>query len=84
MPLYFFNIHNHTGVTIDQEGADLPDVEAARARALDGIRSILAEEVRGGMLDLRGRIDVIDEGRTVAATIRYAEAVAVMPEGAGA
>lgn len=75
MPLYYFNIRNGNGLTEDEEGRDLPDPVAARGEALQGIRSILAEDVRHGRLDLRGQIDVLGERGEPLFSISYAEAL---------
>lgn len=66
MPHFYFHVSNGTGETRDEEGADLPDLDAARAKALSGIRSILREELGRGMLDFGGMIRVADpQGRVV-------------------
>jgi hypothetical protein len=75
MPLFYLHAHNSTGFVEDEEGQDLPDLAAARAAAVDGIRSILAGEVRAGSLDTRGRIDIADDTGRVLATVRFREAV---------
>lgn len=81
MPLFFFNIHNGNGLTEDEEGRDLPDDGAARAEALLGIRSILAEEVRHGSLDLQGHIEVLDAAKRPLFAVTYADALRVeLPE----
>jgi hypothetical protein len=77
MPCYHFNVQNGTGFVEDEEGRDLPDLDAVRSEALTGIRSILAEDVRKGFLDLGGRIDVLDETGTRLLTIGFAEAVEI-------
>lgn len=84
MPHYRFNIHNGNGLTEDREGRTLPDAEAARAEALQGIRSILAEDVLQGHLDLHGRIDVLGEGDKALFAIPFAEAVRIDPPHGGA
>lgn len=61
MPRYYFHVDNGTGETRDEDGAELPDLEAARREALSGIRSILREELAGGSLDFAGRIRITDE-----------------------
>jgi hypothetical protein len=40
MPRFFFHIHTAKGVTRDEEGQILPDVDAARAEALKAITSL--------------------------------------------
>lgn len=77
MPRYFFNVENGFGFVEDEEGRELPDLEAARAEALKGVRSILAEDVSKGRLDLDGRLDVKDEAGRVVLTISFAEAISL-------
>jgi hypothetical protein len=77
MPRYRFNIHNGIGFVEDEEGRELPDLAAARAEAVKGIRSILAEDVAEGRVDLRGRIEVLDEADAPVLTIAFGDAVRV-------
>ena len=66
MPRFHFHVHDHSGETHDLDGRELPDLAAARAEAIKGVRSILSYEARQGLIDLTGRIDVADaEGRVL-------------------
>lgn len=78
MPRYHFNVHNGVGVVADEEGRELPDVDAARAEAVRGIRSLIAEEVMGGRVDLRGRLDLTDGDGKVLAAIGFADTVEIV------
>ena len=60
MPRYHFNIDNSIGYLADEEGRELAGPEEARSEALKGARSIIAEEVLQGRVDLRGRLEVVD------------------------
>ncbi len=51
MPHYHFDLLNGAGLIPDEEGRDFPDLAAARRAAVTDIRSIMAEDVRGGRLD---------------------------------
>ena len=77
MPRYHLHIRNGHGLTPDEEGRELADEAAARDEALKGIRSIAAEEVREGRLDLAGRIDVTDADGRLLFSIPFEEAVRV-------
>ncbi|WP_254447580.1 hypothetical protein [Sphingomonas sp. ID1715] len=67
MPRYFIHIWNSTGFVPDEEGQELTDADTAIGAALDSIRSIVSEEARSGLIELRGRARVEDDqGRTVA------------------
>jgi hypothetical protein len=75
MPNYFLHIHGSTGVAPDDEGQDLPNLAAARVTAIEGIRSLLAEEIRTGFLDLRGFVEIADEAAAIVAVVHFQEAV---------
>ena len=77
MPRYRFNIDNGIGFVADEEGRELPDLAVARAEGMKGIRSILAEDVLNGRLDLKGRLDVVGQDGNILLTISFAEAVEV-------
>ena len=75
MPIYFFDLYNSTGFVPDDEGRELPDPEAARAEAIQGARSLIADEVLKGRLDLDGRIEVHDGAGSLLFTICFSEAI---------
>ena len=74
MPLFYFHVCNGTGLAEDEEGRELPDVEAARAEALRGARSIMSEEMRDGQLNLASFIEVEDESRRHLFTLPFEDA----------
>ena len=80
MPHFYFHIFNGTGETHDDEGVDLPDLDSARARALSSIRSILREEIRGGLLDFGGVVRITDRYGALLLEIPFAMAVEVKHE----
>ena len=77
MPHYRFNLCNGNGLTVDEEGRELADEAAVREEAVKGIRSILCEDLLAGTLDLRGRIEVLDEAGKLYLTVPFADAVVV-------
>ena len=67
MPLYFFHIKEGDEVLLDEEGLDHPDLGAARAEAIEGIRQIVGEAVMSGSplrLDREMQVDD-DAGHTL-------------------
>ena len=74
VPRYFFNIHDGI-VTLDEEGRDLPDAEAAKAEAIAGGRDLMCGQLRDGHLDLRHRIEVMDEQGNRVAVVPYGEMI---------
>jgi uncharacterized heparinase superfamily protein len=77
MTLYRFNLYNGIGFVPDEEGRELPDVEAARGEALKAARGIIADEVLQGRIDLNGRIEVLDGEGPPVLTVPFADAVVV-------
>ena len=80
MPLFFLNIYNGGGFAEDDEGSDCADLAAARACALKGIRSLLAEEVTNGRLNLNGQIEIVDEASQVLEVVPFRDAVEIVPD----
>jgi hypothetical protein len=77
MPRYYFHIHNGTGFTRDEEGQELSGPDEAHEAALAGIRSILADELEAGGIDLDGRIEITDGEGAVERTVPFGDAVEV-------
>jgi hypothetical protein len=80
---YYFNLHGDIG-TVDHEGAEFPNAEAAIAAGHIEARILAAEQVRKGRLGLGDRIDVVEEGGRVIASIPFREAIQVEDKDAGA
>ena len=79
MPRYFLHIHNGLGSARDDERQELADLEEARAKAVEGIRSLLAGEVVDGTIDFRGYIEIMDECGRCLAVVPFGDAVTVRP-----
>lgn len=75
MPRYFLHVHNRIGHVPDEEGRDFDDLDAATDAAVEGIRSLLADELSRGELDLRGRIDIADASGRIVRVVRFSETV---------
>ncbi len=75
MPRFFLHIRNSTGLTVDEEGHEFPDLAMAEAEAINGIRSVLAEDLRSGVLDLRGQVEISDEAGKLVRIVRFREAL---------
>ena len=74
MPRYYFNMINSTASVLDRHGKDLADLAAARDQAIADIRSVISDEARQGKIDLRGRIDILDDGGALVETVHYGQA----------
>jgi len=80
MARYYLHIRNG-GYSEDLEGQELPDLDAARLAAIDGVRSLLSEEARQGQLDLSGSIEIADGDGKVLLVVPFREAVELKRDG---
>lgn len=77
MARYYFHMRDANGRIRDEEGVDLPDIEAARAEAMRGARSIIGHDVLAGRLDLSGAIEVVDEAGQEIHALAFVDAVSL-------
>jgi hypothetical protein len=78
MPLYYFQIYNDD-ITLDDEGAELADDQAAIAHAVKAVRALASETVSHGHLTGSHRIDIVDTERKPVSSVRFDEAVDIRP-----
>ena len=76
MPRYFFHIRNSER-TDDEEGRELPDLDAAREFALEGARELVCADIKKGWLNLDHHIDVADEAGAVLFRLTFREAFTI-------
>ncbi len=77
MPRFYFHLHNDID-SFDEEGRELPDVEAAREAALREARCMAAESVRQGHLDRAHYVAVTDENGDTLFSTTFREAVRII------
>lgn len=77
VPRFFFHVRDDIDAP-DSEGAELPDLESARERALHEARSMMCETLlRDGRISLDHRIEIEDEQGELRATVQFADAVTI-------
>ena len=74
MPRFFFHVHNGPGDIPDESGTDIADQSAASRLAVDSVRSMVSEDARRGVIDLKGRIDVKDAADNLLISVDFIEA----------
>lgn len=62
---------------LDDDGVELPDLEAVKSATLIVARDIMAGDLRNGEIDLRFQIDVENEAGAVVYSLPFEEAVRV-------
>ena len=75
--LYRFNLREDANIVTDDEGADLPDIAAAKAYAIVAARSIIAGDVLCGTLALSHSIEVTSEDGSHLMIVRFTDAVTI-------
>lgn len=77
MPRFFFHIRDDLDIS-DEEGAELPDIGAARGRAIASARALMCETMGNeGRITLSHRIDIEDDSHTVVASVPFSAAVRI-------
>ena len=76
MPRYYFHLYNDV-VSMDEEGVDLPDLEAAHANGIREAREMMLEMVTEGRINFSHRIDITDSSGIVIESVTFGEAVKV-------
>lgn len=75
MPLYFFHVRGGHAPAEAEEGWALDDSCAARHSATAAARSLIANDVLDGILDLSARIEVEDGDGKPVVTVPFASVV---------
>jgi hypothetical protein len=76
MPRYFFHIFNDE-TTMDEEGQELPNLKAARERAIKDARHLMTDSLRDGRIELSHHIAVQDDKGRLLADVKFGDAVAI-------
>ncbi|WP_375403721.1 DUF6894 family protein [uncultured Sphingomonas sp.] len=75
MPLFYLHIHYCDGLARDEEGLELPSLDAARDEAIAGARAMMCEELKQGRVRLGCHIDIEDGDERLLAVVPFREAV---------
>ena len=65
MPFYFFHVRDGSETIRDEEGIDLPDIEAARNEARASARGFIAQRVQARETSVGQIIDIADQTGSV-------------------
>jgi hypothetical protein len=77
MPQFFFNFSRGGAIAQDPEGLDTPNLEAAKALAIQSVRELLADNIKANVADPIESVIVTDESGAELLTIRARD---VLPE----
>jgi hypothetical protein len=79
MARYFMQLRDGGNELLDPDGIEHSDLDALRKGVLVGVRSLLSEDVKAGVIDLRFRIDAEDHNGVVVYALSFAEALQIIP-----
>lgn len=77
MPRFYLHLSLGDAVIEDEEGCELPDPAHARRRAIEGLRDVVAGELRRGNIDLSSFIEIEDQNHALLMTVPLSEAVRI-------
>jgi hypothetical protein len=79
MPVFFFNFWDHNTYVSDQNGIELPDVNAVRRKALVTAREILEDGADQGDDRTGWTFDIKDSQERTVLTLPFADAISGEP-----
>ena len=71
MPRFFFHVRDRHLTIFDNEGSELPDLDAALAEAAAATRAIVADGQRRGVVEPDRWLEIMDEAGAVLAEVRF-------------
>jgi hypothetical protein len=75
MPCFYFHLREGNHLIEDLDGSELPNLEAARAKAVAATREAIAEQLRTGQAVGDRCFEIADEGGRVLTTVTLRDAV---------
>ena len=73
-------LRDGTEQMLDPEGIEYADIDELRKKVLIAVRDLISGDVKGGLIDLRFRIDAEDREGVIVYTLGFAEAVRIVPD----
>ncbi|MDB5651731.1 MAG: hypothetical protein JWL62_3251 [Hyphomicrobiales bacterium] len=79
MACYHFNQRRGSLLIKDDEGTELPGLEAARAEAIAAAREAMQETIKQGFLPLSWSFEISDDRGRVILRVPFSDAVKLFP-----
>lgn len=80
MAQYYLQLRDGSNQLLDPDGLEYADLDELKKKVLIAAREMLSEDIKGGVIDLRFRIDAEDRDGTIVYTLGFAEAVNIIPD----
>jgi len=80
MARYYMQLRDGTDHLLDPDGIESADLDELKKKVLIAVRGLMSEDIKGGVVDLRFRIDAEDREGIIVFTLAFAEAVKIIPD----
>ena len=80
MPRYYMQLRDGNEELLDPDGLEFADMDTLKKKVLLAVRELISEDVKGGIVDLRFRLDAEDREGLVVYTLGFAKALDIIPE----
>jgi hypothetical protein len=80
MARYYMQLRDGTDHLLDPDGIESADLDELKKKVLIAVRGLMSEDIKGGVVDLRFRIDAEDREGLIVYTLAFAEAVKIIPD----
>jgi hypothetical protein len=80
VPRFYFNLCNGAEFAEDEEGLELADYAAARRKAVESLRGVMAGDLLMGDLNTASFIEIEDEKHELIETVSFSEVVSLRDE----
>ena len=80
MVRYYMQLRDGTDHLLDPDGIEYADIDVLKRKVLVAVRELISEDVKGGVIDLRFRIDAEDRDGMIVYTLDFADAVNIIPD----
>jgi hypothetical protein len=77
---YYMQLRDGSEQMLDPDGIEYADLDELKKKVLIAVRELISEDVKGGLIDLRFRIDAEDHEGTIVYTLAFAQAVNIIPD----
>jgi hypothetical protein len=77
---YYMQLRDGTEHLLDPDGIEYADIDDLKKKVLIAVRELMSEDIKGGAIDLRFRIDAEDREGVIVYTLAFAEAVKIIPD----
>lgn len=80
MARYYLHLRDGTDELLDEEGIEYESLDLFRTAVMRSARDLLSGDIKGGVVDLRFRIDAQDEQGAIVYSLPFKHAFSLIPE----